>query len=165
MCRVSLVSDRCRPDGIAGARDFRPGRLRAQSVAHQAVTGDPDRSFAGTMTMMACTPAGVGHRTAFPRRPAPRAAAPGPSGHGAAEPGSNTTSECPPATAGGPDDPQGQVLPCGGAIATTDGASPGHSIVLDQVALPTDVVLQANASGDEDAAARLFAKDELLIRG
>ncbi len=88
---------------------------------------------------------------------------PGPSRHGAAEPGSSTT-RAHPANAGGRPGQRAQVLRCGDFIATADGPSPGHSIVLDQVALPTDVALQANDSGEADPAARLFAKDGLLIR-
>lgn len=78
------------------------------------------------------------------------------------EPGITTSAN--PSTAGGSPDRDGQALRCGDAIATADGPSPGHTVVLDRVALPTDLVLQANASGEADPAAKLFAKDGLLIR-
>lgn len=64
----------------------------------------------------------------------------------------------------GTDDPGGQALPCGDVIGSAAEPSPGYSVVLGQVALPTAVALQANPSGEADPAARLFAKDGLVVR-
>lgn len=87
---------------------------------------------------------------------------PAPSSRSASQPESTPSAN--PATAGRSLVLDEQVLPCGDVIATAEGPSPGHAVVLDRVALPTDVPLQANASGDADPAAQLFAKDGLLIR-
>lgn len=87
---------------------------------------------------------------------------PAPSLSGSTMPASTTSAN--PSSAGGPLEMTANALPCGDAIATAAGPPPGHTVVLDRVALPTDVVLQANASGEADPDARLFAKDGLLIR-
>ncbi|MCA1708012.1 MAG: hypothetical protein LC808_33955 [Actinobacteria bacterium] len=56
------------------------------------------------------------------------------------------------------------MLRCGDVIATAESPSPGHSVVLGEVALPTETALQANPSGQADPGGQLFAKDGLLIR-
>lgn len=56
------------------------------------------------------------------------------------------------------------MLRCGDVIATADSPSPGHSVVLGEVALPTETALQANPSAQADLGGQLFAKDGLLIQ-
>ena len=56
------------------------------------------------------------------------------------------------------------VLPCEDAVGSSPAPPSGYSTVFDRVALPTGKALQAFPSGESDPAAKLFAKDGLLIR-
>jgi len=62
--------------------------------------------------------------------------------------------------------PKGEatLLRCDDAIGVVAAPPADMTVYFDRVALTTESVLQANPSGEPDAAGRLFAKDGLLIR-
>src|SRR5262245_45530670 len=60
--------------------------------------------------------------------------------------------------------PTGDGLHCGDAIDVMAEAPTNMTVFLGAVALPTGRVLQTRTSGESDPAARLFAKQGLVVR-
>jgi hypothetical protein len=60
--------------------------------------------------------------------------------------------------------PSAGALGCGDAIDTLTTAPDDLTVVLGVVALPTGFMLQSSASGESDPAARLFAKQGLVVK-
>jgi hypothetical protein len=56
------------------------------------------------------------------------------------------------------------LLACAASIGSAPAAPPDLQVVLQDLALPTGMVLQASPSGESDPAARLYAKWGLVVR-